>query len=93
LHACFGDEVKFLTGTDDTGQKVFRRREEARHEPRMDRSHSARFCEAWDAPTLTTDDFNSHHEPVITRAWQNSSGIYENGYIYKDLQGLYLRQL
>jgi methionyl-tRNA synthetase len=91
-HRLLGDEVKFLTGTDEHGQKVSDAAKKQGHEPQewTDRT-SARFREAWDALNIDYDDFIRTTEPRHHESVQKFLGaIYENGYIYKDVyQGLY----
>jgi methionyl-tRNA synthetase len=91
-HRLVGDEVKFLTGTDEHGQKMADAAEKHGATPIewTDRV-SERFREAWAALNISNDDFirtteARHYESVQTFL----SVIYENGYIYKDVyKGLY----
>jgi methionyl-tRNA synthetase len=91
-HRLIGDETKFLTGTDEHGQKVADAAEKNGLTPKewTDRT-SARFREAWDALGISYDDFIRTTEPRHYESVQKFlSKIYENGYIYKDVyQGLY----
>jgi len=91
-HRLIGDETKFLTGTDEHGQKVADAAEKNGLTPKewTDRT-SARFREAWDALGISYDDFIRTTEPRHYESVQKFlTRIYENGYIYKDVyQGLY----
>jgi methionyl-tRNA synthetase len=91
-HRLVGDETKFLTGTDEHGQKVADAAEQNGLTPQewTDRT-SARFREAWDALAISYDDFIRTTEPRHFESVQKFlSTIYENGYIYKDTyKGLY----
>jgi methionyl-tRNA synthetase len=91
-HRLVGDDVKFLTGTDEHGQKVADAAEKNGLTPQewTDRT-SARFREAWDALGISYDDFIRTTEPRHYESVQKFlTAIYENGYIYKDVyKGLY----
>jgi methionyl-tRNA synthetase len=91
-HRLIGDETKFLTGTDEHGQKVADAAAKHGMSARdwTDRT-SARFKEAWDALDISYDDFIRTTEPRHYESVQKFlSAIYENGYIYKDVyKGLY----
>ena len=91
-HRLLGDETKFLTGTDEHGQKIADAAEQNGVTPQewTDRT-SARFREAWDALGISYDDFIRTTEPRHYESVQKFlTAIYENGYIYKDVyQGLY----
>ncbi|MFZ1063046.1 MAG: methionine--tRNA ligase [Acidimicrobiales bacterium] len=91
-HRLVGDETKFLTGTDEHGQKVFDAATKNGHDPQAwtDQT-SQRFRDAWDSLNVSFDDFLRTTEPRHHESVQKFlSTIYENGYIYKDLyQGLY----
>ena len=91
-HRLRGDETKFLTGTDEHGQKVADAAAKNGVSPQewTDRT-SARFREAWDALGISYDDFIRTTEPRHYETVQKFLGaIYDNGYIYKDVyQGLY----
>ena len=91
-HRLIGDETKFLTGTDEHGQKVADAATKSGFSPHewTDRT-SARFLEAWDALGIQYDDFIRTTEPRHRESVQKFLGaIYDNGYIYKDVyQGLY----
>ncbi|HEY1763048.1 MAG TPA: class I tRNA ligase family protein [Acidimicrobiales bacterium] len=91
-HRLVGDEVKFLTGTDEHGQKMADAAEKHGATPIewTDRV-SERFREAWAALNISNDDFIRTTEPRHYESVQKLlSVIYENGYIYKDVyKGLY----
>jgi len=91
-HRLRGDETKFLTGTDEHGQKVADAAAKNGVSPQewTDRT-SARFREAWDALGISYDDFIRTTEPRHYQSVQKFLGaIYDNGYIYKDIyRGLY----
>ncbi len=91
-HRLAGDETKFLTGTDEHGQKVADAAAANGATPQewTDR-FSARFREAWDGLDISYDDFIRTTEPRHRESVQNFlTRIYENGYIYKaQYQGLY----
>ncbi|MGC8498226.1 MAG: methionine--tRNA ligase [Acidimicrobiales bacterium] len=91
-HRLAGDDVLFLTGTDEHGQKVAEAA--ARHgttpQAWTDQT-AARFHDAWDALNVDYDDFIRTTEPRHLETVQRFlSTIYDNGYIYKGLyRGLY----
>jgi methionyl-tRNA synthetase len=91
-HRLQGDDTKFLTGTDEHGQKIADAAAKNGVSPRewTDRT-SARFREAWDALNISYDDFIRTTEPRHYETVQKFlTAVYENGYIYKDVyQGLY----
>jgi methionyl-tRNA synthetase len=91
-HRLVGDEVKFLTGTDEHGQKMAEAAEKHGSTPRewTDRV-SERFREAWAVLNISNDDFIRTTEPRHYESVQTFlTVIYENGYIYKDVyKGLY----
>jgi methionyl-tRNA synthetase len=91
-HRLIGDETKFLTGTDEHGQKVAdaaARQGFSPHE--WTNQTSLRFREAWDALNISYDDFIRTTEPRHYESVQKFlTAIYDNGYIYKDVYvGLY----
>ena len=91
-HRLVGDDVFFLTGTDEHGQKVARAAEEQGMTPLAWTDQlSPRFAEAWDGLDISNDDFIRTTEPRHAAAVQEFLGrINENGYIYKDTyRGLY----
>jgi methionyl-tRNA synthetase len=91
-HRLKGDEVKFLTGTDEHGQKVADAAEANGVSPQewTDR-YSARFRAAWDALDVSYDDYIRTTEARHTKSVQAFlTKIYDNGYIYKHTYvGLY----
>lgn len=91
-HRLVGDDTKFLTGTDEHGQKVADAAAKNGVTPQewTDRT-SARFREAWDALGISYDDFIRTTEARHYQSVQKFlTAIYENGFIYKDVyQGLY----
>ncbi|MDQ6927842.1 MAG: methionine--tRNA ligase [Actinomycetota bacterium] len=91
-HRLLGDEVFFLTGTDEYGLKNQRAAEALGLEPQVlaDRN-SERFREAWKILDIAYDDFIRTTEPRHTKAVQKFlSTVYENGDIeQRTYQGLY----
>jgi methionyl-tRNA synthetase len=91
-HRLCGDETRFLTGTDEHGQKMAETAEKHGVTPKewTDRT-SARFKEAWAALDISYDDFLRTTEPRHYHTVQTFlTRIYENGFIYKDVyKGLY----
>jgi len=91
-HRAVGDEVFFLTGTDEHGQKVARAAEEhgVTAQEWTDRL-APRFAEAWAQLEISNDDFIRTTEPRHRRAVQRFLGtIHDNGWIVKDTYaGLY----
>ena len=91
-HRLVGDDVFFLTGTDEHGQKVARAAEEQGMTPLAWTDQlSPRFAEAWAGLDISNDDFIRTTEPRHAAAvGQFLERINENGYIYKDTyRGLY----
>ncbi|MGA7833803.1 MAG: methionine--tRNA ligase [Acidimicrobiales bacterium] len=91
-HRLVGDEVKFLTGTDEHGQKMADAAEKHGASPKeWTDLVSERFREAWSVLAISYDDFIRTTEPRHYDTVQKFlSVIYENGYIYKDVyKGLY----
>ena len=91
-HRLIGDETKFLTGTDEHGQKVADAAAKQGFSPHewTDQT-SLRFREAWEALNISYDDFIRTTEPRHHESVQKFlTAIYDNGYIYKDVYvGLY----
>ncbi len=83
-HRSIGEEVFFLTGTDEHGLKIVRVAEERDKSPKewVDEA-SAWFGEAWRVLEITNDDFlrttDERHIATVQRFMQ---AIYDNGYIY-----------
>ena len=91
-HRLIGDDVFFLTGTDEHGQKVARAAEEQGLDPATWTDQLApRFASAWADLGISNDDFIRTTEPRHHRTVQDFLGrIYDNGAIYKDVyRGLY----
>ncbi len=91
-HRLAGDEVLFLTGTDEHGQKVARAAEAQGLTPLEWTDQLApRFQAAWADLDIAYDDFIRTTEDRHTASVQAFlSRIHDNGYIYKDrYQGLY----
>jgi len=92
LHRLKGEEVFFLTGTDEHGQKVAETAEKEGLEVKeyCDKI-SPRFQEAWKALNISFDFFirttDPRHEKVVGEILQK---IYDNGDVYKaKYEGLY----
>lgn len=84
-HRSIGDDVFFLTGTDEHGLKIARAAEE-RHKSPQDWADEASswFGDAWGVLEITNDDFIRTTEERHVRAVQRfMQAIYDNGYIYK----------
>jgi methionyl-tRNA synthetase len=91
-HRLVGDEVKFLTGTDEHGQKMADAAAKNGVSPKeWTDTTSERFREAWGVLDISYDDFIRTTEPRHYATVQKFlSVIYENGFIYKDVyKGLY----
>jgi methionyl-tRNA synthetase len=86
-HRLAGDDVFFLTGTDEHGVKVAQAAEEAGADPRRWTEQTAqRFVEAWRGLHISNDDFIRTSEPRHHRAVQRFlQRIYDNGFIDKGL--------
>ena len=82
-HRLIGDDVFFLTGTDEHGLKVLRAAEANGLSARehADRT-SERFVEAWKLLEITYDDFIRTTEPRHYKAVQELlQRVYDNGFI------------
>jgi len=80
-----GDDVVFLTGLDEHGQKVAQAAEEHGVEPQewVD-SIAPKFTEAWDLLDITNDDFVRTTEKRHIRGAQVFlKDLHEKGYIYQ----------
>ncbi|MBK5221927.1 MAG: methionine--tRNA ligase [Acidimicrobiia bacterium] len=91
-HRLKGDEVFFLTGTDEHGLKVKRSADEAGVTPIEQADlNSARFREVWDSLGISYDDFIRTTEPRHHQSVQALlQAVYDNGYIEKGTyEGLY----
>ena len=91
-HRLAGDDVFFLTGTDEHGLKVQRAADANGISPKeqADRT-SERFKEAWRQLRVSNDDFIRTTEPRHHRAVQQLlQAVYDNGHITKGTyEGLY----
>ena len=91
-HRLLGDDVLFLTGTDEHGLKVQRAAEAngLTAGEQADR-YSARFVEAWAALDISNDDFIRTTEPRHYEAVQRlMTAAYDNGWIERGTyEGLY----
>ena len=91
-HRLLGEDVFFLTGTDEHGLKVQRSAEERGLAPiEHADATSARFREAWALLDISNDDFirttEPRHAAAVTALMQ---AAYDNGFIHKDTyEGLY----
>jgi methionyl-tRNA synthetase len=91
-HRLLGDEVYFLTGTDEHGLKVQRAAEDRGRTPiEHADATSERFKETWSLLDITHDDFIRTTEARHHRSVQEFlQRIYDNGWIYQDTYaGLY----
>jgi methionyl-tRNA synthetase len=80
-----GDDVFFLTGTDEHGLKIARAAAEQEMSPKQWADvTSERFKAAWAALEISNDDFIRTTEPRHVASVQAFvQAIYDNGYIYK----------
>lgn len=91
-HRMKGDDVFFLTGTDEHGQKVQQAAEKNGMSPRDHCDmYATRFRELWSYFNLSFDDFirttEDRHVKVVKHVLQK---LYDKGEIYKDTyQGWY----
>ncbi|MCH7612134.1 MAG: methionine--tRNA ligase [Candidatus Marinimicrobia bacterium] len=91
-HRADGDDVFFLTGLDEHGQKVQQAAEKRNVDPQQHCDEMApRFLELWDKLHISNDDFirttELRHVNVVQDILQT---VYDNGDIYEDeYQGLY----
>ena len=84
-HRLAGDEVLFLTGTDEHGLKIERAAQERGMDARSWADEtSAAFSAAWPKLSISNDDFirttEERHYRAVARFVQ---AIYDNGHIYK----------
>jgi methionyl-tRNA synthetase len=94
-HRLVGDEVMFLTGTDEHGLKVKRSAEANGLSPQAQADlYSARFREAWQLLDISNDDFIRTTEPRHHRAVQAfMQAAYDNGWVtLGTYEGLYCVQ-
>ncbi len=92
FHRQIGDEVRFLTGTDEHGQKIQRRAEVAGVSPQeyVDRI-VANIRELWRKFKISNDDFirttETRHEEAVQKIFER---LYKQGDIYKsEYEGWY----
>lgn len=85
-HRQLGEEVLFLTGTDEHGLKVARSAEEAGRTPQEQADlNSQRFKDAWELLGISNDDYIRTTEPRHHAAVQAFlTEVKEAGHIYKD---------
>jgi methionyl-tRNA synthetase len=91
-HRLKGEDVFFLTGTDEHGLKVQRSAVEAGVTPQAQADlNSARFREVWDSLGISYDDYIRTTEPRHHTAVQSLlQAVYDNGWIEKGTyEGLY----
>ncbi len=91
-HRLNGDQVKFLTGTDEHGQKMADAAARNGLTPREWTDQiSERYRDAWRALDVSYDDFIRTTEPRHYETVQRFlTTIYDNGFIYKGTyEGLY----
>ena len=84
-HRMLGDDTWFLTGTDEHGQKVERKAQEAQKSPQQFADEiSAAFRASWDRLGISYDDFirttSDRHKQGLQALWRK---IRDNGHIYK----------
>jgi len=85
-HRALGEDVFFLTGTDEHGKKVLKAAEEKREKPKeFVNKISAKFKALKKVLNLSNDDFirttdRKRHWPVVKKIWLK---LKENGDIYK----------
>lgn len=92
-HRFLGEDVFFLTGTDEHGQKVVKAAEKKGKEPKKFVDEiSAEFKKLKKTLNLSNDDFirttdKKRHWPTVERVWQK---LKESGDLYKkQYEGLY----
>ena len=85
-HRLLGDDVFFLTGTDEHGVKVAQAAEEHGTDPASWTERTARrFVETWKGLDISNDDFIRTSEPRHHRAVQELlQRVYDNGHIKLD---------
>ncbi|MEM5808026.1 MAG: methionine--tRNA ligase [Candidatus Aenigmatarchaeota archaeon] len=91
-HRLKGEDVFFLTGTDEHGEKIQQAAEKAGKEPKKFCDEIAKkFKDAWKILNISYNHFirttDKYHVKAVINALQT---LYKNGYIYKGkYQGLY----
>ncbi len=83
-HRQFGDEVRFITGTDEHGAKIAQKAAEVGKEPQQFADEiTNEFQKTWDSLGITYDQFvrttNKNHEYLAGRVIQE---LYDAEYIY-----------
>ena len=92
FHRDYKEDVLFLTGLDEHGQKVQEAADKLGVEPKLHCDQMApRFLELWEKLNIKYDDFirttESRHVSVVQTLLQK---VYDNGDIYEDeYEGLY----
>ena len=92
FHRNAGEDVFFLTGLDEHGQKVQQAAENRNVDPKQHCDEMApRFLELWEKLHIKNDDFirttETRHVKVVQEILQQ---VYDNGDIYEDeYEGLY----
>ena len=92
FHRAFGDEVYFLTGTDEHGQKVQQAAENRGVEPKAHVDEFVqRFQNIWEKLNISHNDFIRTTESRHTdRVQEVLDFLYKNGDIYlAEYEGLY----
>src|SRR3989338_4211161 len=84
-HSHVGDEVRFNTGTDEHGQKIFEKARELDKDPQVFVDELApRFAALKEPLNLSFTDFSrtssEHHKAAAQEIWRRCD---KNGYIYK----------
>jgi methionyl-tRNA synthetase len=84
-HRIIGDEVFFLTGTDEHGQKIATAAAEKSLSPQAWVDEASRwFADAWSVLNISNDAFirttEARHHESVRRFMQ---AVYDSGYIYK----------
>ncbi|MDI6689474.1 MAG: methionine--tRNA ligase [Actinomycetota bacterium] len=91
-HRLFGQDVFFLTGTDEHGAKVAQSAESVGKSPKQFCDEIAdQFKKTWEALNISNDHFirttDSEHERAVKWALQR---LYDGEYVYRDkYEGLY----
>ncbi|VAX35619.1 Methionyl-tRNA synthetase [hydrothermal vent metagenome] len=85
-HRAEGDDIFFLTGLDEHGQKVFQAAENRKMSPQEHCDDLApRFLQLWEKLEIQNDDFirttQARHVSVVQKVLQD---VYDNGDIYAD---------
>jgi len=92
FHRMKGEEVFFLTGTDEHGSKVAQTAEKEKMKPQeLCNQNSAKYKEAWDTLKISYDNFvrttNIEHKALVTRILER---LNDQNLIYKSVyKGLY----